>query len=212
MTIEKIAPVPRQEHLFAIHLSDGSVVRTQDYVIAQLGLSAGRELDEELLQQLSAAAGQASARTRAVRIISAAGVSRQELEDRLVRKGESPEDARDAVDWLSELELLNDAKTAEQLVQSAAAKGYGKARIRQILFQKRIPEEFWEDALALVPEMDDAVDRFLNRRLQGRQPDEKELKRTIDALLRRGHSWQDIRAGLARYDEQLTAELEDPYE
>ena len=152
----------------------------------------------------------ASAKARAVRIVSAAGVSKEELEHRLTQKGEKPEDARAAVAWLSELELLDDARTAEQLVRSAVQKGYGKARIKQILYQKRIPEEYWEDALTQVPDMDGAVDKFLAQRLKGRDPDEKELKRTIDALLRRGHSWQDIRAGLQRYSASLDVDLEEP--
>lgn len=210
MTIEKLEPSPRQEHSFRVRLSDGTVIRTQDYVIADLGLYPGMELDEQGLAALKAAAGRASARVRAVRIVSASGVSKQELERRLIQKGETPDDAGDAVRWLSELELLDDGKTAEQLVRSAVNKGYGKARIRQILFEKRIPEEYWEDALALVPEMDDAVDRFLNQRFRGREPEEKEVKRAVDALLRRGHSWSDIRAGLRRYSDSL--DLEEDYE
>ena len=177
-----------------------------------MGLFPGLELDEAGMERLQAALGLASAKNRAVRIVSATGISKGELERRLTQKGEAPDDARAAVEWLSELELLDDARTAEQLVRSAVAKGYGKARIRQILFEKRIPEEYWEDALALVPDMQDAVDQFLSRRLRGRDPDEKELKRVIDALLRRGHSWQDIRAGLRRYSASLEADLEEPYE
>ena len=67
-------------------------------------------------------------------------------------------------------------------------------------------------ALEQVPDMDEAVDRFLNRRFRGQEPDQKELKRTIDALVRRGHSWHDIRAGLRRYSDALDADLEDTYE
>ena len=196
MKIDRLEPLPLQEHVFKVHLSDGTLIKTQDYVIADLGLYPGLELDEERLRELQAAASLASAKNRAVRIVSASGVSKEELERRLTQKGENPNDAKAAVQWLSELDLLDDAKTAEQLVRSAIHKGYGKARIKQILYEKRIPEEFWEDALAQVPEMDDAVDKFLNQRLKGREPDQKELKRTIDALLRRGHSWSDIRAGL----------------
>ena len=147
-----------------------------------------------------------------MRIVSASGVSKKELEHRLTQKGEKPQDAREAVQWLSELELLDDAKTAEQLVRSAVHKGYGKARIKQILFEKRIPEEYWEAALAEVPDMGDAVDRFLQQRLKGRDPDQKELKRTIDAVMRRGHRWSDIRSGLRRYSASLEADLEESYE
>ena len=212
MTIERIEPLPMQEHTFRLHLSDGTVIRTQDYVIADQGLFPGVVLDDEKMQALREAVSLASAKNRAVRIVSASGVSKGELERRLTQKGESEQDARAAVQWLSDLELLDDAKTAEQLVRSAVRKGYGRARIKQILFEKRIPEEYWEEALALVPDMDDAVDRFLSQRLKGREPDQKELKRTIDALLRRGHSWSDIRAGLRRYSASLEADLEEPYE
>jgi len=187
-------------------LSDGSVLKTQDYVIADFGLYAGMELDEAQLAELKAAVGKASAKVRAVRIISASGVSKEELEHRLIQKGEQAQDAREAVQWLSDLELLDDRKTAEQLVRSAVHKGYGKARIKQILFEKRIPREYWEEALEEVPDMEDAVDKFLNQRLKGREPDQKELKRTIDALLRRGHSWQDIRSGLQRYSASIELE------
>lgn len=210
MIVEKIEPVARQEHTFRVRLSDGSVLKTQDYVLAELGLYPGAELDEDGLTALQTAVGKASAKARAVRIVSATGISREELQRRLTQKGETPQDAREAVEWLSDLQLLDDGKTAEQLVRSAVNKGYGKARIRQILFEKRIPEEYWEDALALVPEMDGAVDKFLQQRFRGREPEEKEIKRAVDALLRRGHSWSDIRAGLRRYSDSL--DLEEAYE
>lgn len=212
ITIERLEPLAHREHWFRICLSDGSVIKTQDYVIAELGLYKGMDLEGEKLRELEAAAGLASAKNRAVRIVTASAVSKKELQHRLTQKGESDEDADAAVRWLSELELLDDRKTAEQLVRTAVNKGYGKARIKQILFEKRIAQEYWEDALALVPEMDDAVDQFLMRRLKGREPDEKELKRTIDALMRRGHSWQDIRAGLRRYSAALDIDQEEGYE
>ena len=59
--------------------------------------------------------------------------------------------------------------------------------------------------------MDDAIDRFLARRWQGTDPDEKEIKKAVDALIRRGHSWKDIQSGLRRYraDLELEENLED---
>lgn len=210
MRLDRLEPMPRQEHWLKLRFSDGTVLKAPDYVAAEQGLYPGAELDDAAVARLREAAALASAKNRAVRIVSAAGVSRRELEHRLTQKGETPEHAQAAVEWLSELNLLDDSKTAEQLVRSAVRKGYGKARIRQILYEKRIPQELWEDALAQVPDMEDAVDRFLAQRLRGASPDEKELKRTIDALLRRGHSWPDIRAGLRRYSDSL--DLEEGYE
>ena len=54
--------------------------------------------------------------------------------------------------------------------------------------------------------MDGAIDKFLHQRLDGRALDEKLIKKTADALLRRGHSWQDVRDGLRRYRDGLNLE------
>ena len=205
MKLDRLEPLVQSGRVKLV-FSDGSVLKTQPYLVSDFGLYAGLELDDEQMQALYAAAKKASARERAVRIVAASGVSEKELKKRLVQKGEDALDAAQAVDWLKELKLVDDAKTAEQLVASAAAKGYGRARIRNLLYEKGIPREYWDEALACVPPMDDALDRFLRQRLKGGDPDEKTLKKTVDALLRRGHSWGNIQAALRRYQTGLELE------
>ena len=207
LAIQELPQSKRVKLLF----DDDTVLKTQPYVVADLGLYSGMELSESDYQALLAAAGKASAKARAVRIVAAAGVSEKELQKRLVQKGEDTQDAEEAVGWLKELHLLDDRETARQLVTSAVSKGYGRARIKNILYEKGIPQEYWADALDTVPEMDDAIDRFLVRRWQGTAPDEKEIKKAVDALIRRGHSWKDIQSGLRRYraDLELEENLED---
>lgn len=207
LAIQELPQSKRVKLLF----DDDTVLKTQPYLIADLGLYSGMELSESDYQALLAAAGKASAKARAVRIVAAAGVSEKELQKRLVQKGEDTQDAEEAVGWLKELHLLDDRETARQLVTSAVSKGYGRARIKNILYEKGIPQEYWADALDTVPEMDDAIDRFLARRWQGTDPDEKETKKAVDALIRRGHSWKDIQSGLRRYraDLELEENLED---
>ena len=210
MRLLAIQELPQSKRVKLV-FDDDSVLKTQPYLIADFGLYSGMELTEEEYQALLAAAGKASAKARAVRIVAAAGVSEKELQKRLVQKGEDTQDAEEAVGWLKELHLLDDRETARQLVTSAVSKGYGRARIKNILYEKGIPQEYWADALDTVPEMDDAIDRFLARRWQGTAPDEKEIKKAVDALIRRGHSWKDIQSGLRRYraDLELEENLED---
>ena len=74
------------------------------------------------------------------------------------------------------------------------------------LYAKLIPRELWDEALAELPEQDDAIDAFLQKRFRGRQPDRTEIRRAADALLRRGHAWGDIRRALERYDPDLPEE------
>ena len=176
--------------------------------VEEFGLYSGRELSDEEWKALLEHAGQTSARMRAVRIVSATNVSKRDLEDRLVRKGEAPDQARQAVEWMEELRLLDDRNTAEQVVHSCIAKGYGLARAKQALYEKRIPKEYWEEALTDYPDQMDYILRFLRRSLD-EDSDDRQVKKAVDALLRRGHSYGRIREGLKTISVEAEDFLED---
>lgn len=203
MKIESLAPSAQPDGPLVCTLETGERLKVPTFLAADLNLYAGRVLSEDELSTLRAAIARARTRQRAVHILSSTAISRAALKKRLTDKGAVPEDAQDTVQWLDELHLLDDAAVAEQVVRSAVRKGYGRRRIEQILYEKRIPHEYWQDALAAIPDMDGALDSFLHRALDGKAVDDKLLKRTTDALLRRGHSWSDIRAALTRYRADL---------
>ncbi len=198
--IEKIAAQPDRAGRYTVKLEDGTVMRLYRQTVEDFGLYSGKEMPEEELKNLQKAAGQMSAKMRAVRIVSASGVTKADLERRLVQKGEDKQNARQAVAWLDELDILDDSKIAQQVVQKCIAKGYGLSRAKQALFEKRVPKEFWEDALADYPDQTEKIVEFLQTRL-GNSRDEKQLRRAMDALLRRGHSYQEIRRALQQIDE-----------
>ena len=154
------------------------------------------------MSDLRSAAGKMSAKMRAVRIVSASGVAKADLEHRLIQKGESKADAREAVAWMESLELLDDRKIAEQVVQKCIAKGYGISRAKQALFEKRVPKEFWDEALSDYPDQTDKILAFLESRL-GSHWEEKDLRRVTDALLRRGHSYNEIRKALQEFSQRI---------
>ena len=209
MRIEALrAPTVRGGRYLAT-LDTGRKLRLEAPVVAAFGLFAGRELEEAEFLRLQAENRKASAKARAVRMVAASAVSHGELERRLVAKGEDREDARAAVAWLTELDLLDDRKTARQLAEAAARKGYGPARIRQVLYQKGIDRSLWEEAMADLPAPDGAIDRFLASRFRGGTPDEREIRRAAEALVRRGHRWGDIRAALSRYTDALDGQFDD---
>lgn len=207
MKLDKMQQTASGGQLLLI-FSDETRLKAPTFVAADFGLFPGKELTDDEMQALRAAVSKARTRERAVRSIAASALSEKELSKRLVQKGASETDAQETVDWLRELRLLDDAETARQLAQSAAAKGYGASRIRSILYEKGIPREFWDEAMTDLPQSDGAIDKFLHQRLDGRALDDKMIKKTVDALLRRGHSWRDIDAGLRRYREGLSFSAE----
>ena len=205
MKLEKLEPLDSPNYLRLI-FEDGKRLKAPAFKVVELGLTPGAEVTPEAFLALENAQSLASCKERAVRILTASGLSRRELQKRLVQKGESEEDAEAAVSWLEELHLIDDLETAKQLVRSACLRGYGAARAKSILYEKGIPKELWDEALEELPEMDGAIDVFLRRKLDGRTLDAKQIKKTVDALLRRGHSYHDIQAGLRRYEASLSLE------
>ena len=191
-----------------MRFEDGSSMRLYRQTVEDFGLYAGKELTEEQMASLRKAAGEMSAKMRAVRIVSASSVSKRDLEYRLIHKGEDPKQAKQAVEWMSELNLLDDAKTAEQIVHRCIHKGYGLSRAKQALYEKRIPKEFWEDALADYPDQTDKILEFLHSRLKPGF-EERDLRRATDALLRRGHSYQEIRRAMEQLD--FDADFQEDY-
>lgn len=195
MKIDTVAAQPDRAGRHTVRFEDGTVMHLYRQTVEDFGLYAGLELSAELYKQLQIAAGQMSAKMRAVRIVTASNVSKQDLQRRLVSKGEDPMCAQKAVQWLEDLALLDDLKTAQQIVQSCISKGYGLSRAKQALYEKRIPKEYWNQVLADYPDQQDAILKFLRSRLLGAY-DQKDLRRAIDALLRKGHSYAQIRRGL----------------
>lgn len=195
MRIDFISSNPDRAGKYKILLSDSSVLKLYRQTIADFGLYAGMEMTDDTFDQLMTAAGKMSAKMRAVRIVTATGVSKQDLLQRLIHKGESAEDAQNAVQWMSDLNLIDDRQTAEHIVSNCIQKGYGLSRAKQALFEKRIPKEIWSDVLADYPDQTESILNFLRTKLPN-EPSERDIRKTIDALIRRGHNFVQIKQAL----------------
>jgi regulatory protein len=201
MRIEFLASKPDRAGRYTLRFEDGTSLRLYRQTVEDFRLFTGLELSEEEMDALRTAAGQMSAKMRAVRIVTASAVSKKDLQQRLIRKGEDPQQAAEAVQWMADLDLVDDAKTARQIVNRCASKGYGLERAKQALYEKRIPKEFWEEALEDYPDQTEHIIKFLQSRL-GSSWEDRDLKRAVDALLRRGHSYRDIQPALRQLDAQ----------
>ena len=204
MRIDSLKTSPDRAGRYWVSFDDGTKLGLYRQTVEDFGLYVGKEFTEEEKKELLTAAGKMSAKMRAVRIISASGVTKRELEHRLVQKGEDPQQAKEAVNWLSEMDLLDDGKTARNIVERCISKGYGLARAKQALYEKRVPKHLWEDALADYPTQEEHILSYLEAHPEI-QSDRKARDRAIQALLRRGHSYSEIRTALCN----LTLEDDD---
>ena len=104
MRIELLSDKPDRAGRYLVRLDNGSSMRLYRQTVEDHALFTGKELSEEELTVLRSDAGKMSAKMRAVRIVSASSVSKDDLRMRLIRKGEDPKQAEEAVEWMSDLD------------------------------------------------------------------------------------------------------------
>ena len=199
MRIELLSDKPDRAGRYLVRLDNGSSMRLYRQTVEDHALFAGKELSEEELTVLRSDAGKMSAKMRAVRIVSASSVSKDDLRMRLIRKGEDPKQAEEAVEWMSDLDLIDDRQTAEQIVNRCVSRGYGQSKAKQMLYEKRIPRQYWQEVLEDYPDMTEKILDFLRARLTA-DSDQRDVKRVMDALLRRGHHYAQIRNAMRLLD------------
>ena len=225
MKIEKLEPSQHRQGRWLVWLEDGSLVRVGEGDVVSLGLYTGKELSEPEGEALAAAARQGELNRRALNLLSQRPMSRKELVDKLSapsrrRRTPAQEDALSpdreelerereqrtegalrAADRMEQLGLLNDGEYAGMLVRHYAAKGYGPRKLRDELYRRGVPRQFWEEALEQCPAQEGQLDELVRRRMRGAEPTRETLKKTSDYLARRGFSWEEISGALERYQE-----------
>ena len=195
MRIESVSANLDRVGRYYVKFEDGSTLRLYRQTMEDYAIFVGREMDDNEIERLHTDAGKMSAKMRATRILASTDVSKRDLKQRLIQKGENPEHSAEAVAWLEDLNLVDDARTAEILVRRCAAKGYGLARAKQMLYEKRIPKEYWDDALADYPDQSEYIVSYLEKTDIS---DSKSARKAIDALIRRGHSYAQIKKAMGR--------------
>ena len=201
MRIEEVKESQRKRGRFLVKLEDGDVLRVTEEELLRFGLRGGMELDGETMEALRASARSSSAKAAAANIIGSRALSKKELTERLVKKGNDASDAQAAADWLEDIGAVNDAEYAAALVRHYGGRGYGPARVREELRRRGVDRALWEKATAEMPEAAEILDRLIQKKCRGELSDPKEKKRVSDALLRRGFSWGEVRAAMGRYAE-----------
>ena len=228
MIIRKLEPSQHKEGRWLVWLEDGSVVRVGEGDVVSLGLYAGKELSDREGEALSAAGVRAKLMERAVGLLALRPMSRRELLDKLCapprpKKGKYPydklddspdpetlqsgrealrEQAEGVADRLTDLGLLNDGEYARTVARHYAAKGYGPRKLRDELYRRGVPREYWEDALAEAESEGSQIDALARQKLREAEPTRENLKKVSDYLARRGYGWEEISSALERIREE----------
>ena len=183
-------------------LADGSEIKSALGVVTDWRLFSGKELEEEELALLRRDSSRALARDRALELISRRLMSRREVKEKLLQKG-ADEDAADySVQWLTEHGFLSDESYAAAVARHYAAKGYGAGRVRSELSRRGVERELWDEAVEQMPQTDEKLRKLIAARLKDPE-DREQIRKVSAALFRRGYSWEEIRAALRSYTDEI---------
>lgn len=203
MTIRELKPSKRVAGRWLAVLEDGSILRVGENEVVAFSLYPGKELDEGEAQALLDCARQSDLKEKALALLARKPHARRELERKLTQWEATEEETAAICDRMEELGYLNDAAYGELVVRHYAARGYGEKKLRDELYRRGVPREYWDAALEQVQDTSEALDEWIARKLKGKTPDPKESQKISAALMRRGYCWPDIRDALARYGAQV---------
>lgn len=234
MKIAKLEPSQHKPGRWLVWFEDGPLLRVGEGDVVSLSLYAGKELDEQEAAALTAAAEHSKLNERAVELLSARAMSRKELVEKLSvpprrrkKAGEQEREpdpelldrqrealrasAEEIADYMEQLGLLNDREYGKAVVRHYAAKGFGARKIRDELYRRGVPREYWDEALSELSECDDGggesrLDELVRKKLRGVELTRENLKKTSDYLTRRGFGWEEISAALHRYGAEAADE------
>lgn len=192
MKIVSMTQSTRVADRWYIELENGEKLKVNLAMIADHSLFTGRELDNDELETVKSESDKAALKSSALRSLGARMMSGRELYDKLRMKGAEERDAAETVAWAEKLGYINDREYAGMVVRHYAAKGYGRRKISDELYRRGIDRALRDEALENMPDTYGEIEKLIEKKLGGRTPDKKELKKLSDMLLRRGFSWEEI--------------------
>ena len=145
-------------------------------------------------------------RKKALALLDRRDYGSEELCAKLIEKGAEPDEARAAVRYMIRVGFIDDERYAAMVVRHYAAKGYGVGRVREELRRRKLDRELWDAALAELPEPDETVDALLRAKLRGKAADRDTVRKAGAALVRRGFTWEAVRAAADRYLAEMELE------
>ncbi len=181
-----------------IHVSvDGEYTFTvDDSFFHSLCLNEKREYSAEELNEIIEKAGERRAYNYAVSLLSRRDHTTKEITDKLTQKGYG-QYASFVSKKLTEQGYLSDERFAEMYIRELLnLKNYGKKRIRQELIRKGVSRDIIETVLSETEIPDGRLRELIYRKYMRFLDTEKGVQKTVNALLRLGYSYGEIRDAL----------------
>lgn len=186
-----------------IHISvDGEYALTVDETyFYSLNIKENQEMDSSEFNKIAEKIGERRAYNYAVSLLSRRDHTRKELRDKLALKDHG-QFAENVLDKLTEQGFLSDERFARMYIRELVnLKGYGKRRIEQELFRKGVDRELVREVLSETEIPEGRLNELINKKYLRYLDTEKGRQKTVNALMRLGYSYGEIKEALREISE-----------
>lgn len=186
---------------------DGNYAMTVDVDFAALyGLRDGMELDGEQLDELENAVNVRRAFNKASDLLSRRDHSEKELLLKLRQKG-CEAGAEQAIEKLKGYGYVDDYRFAQSYASELRRlKHFGKRRIELELMKKGVDRSIISETLEEIEFDVEDLAEFISRKYYRNLNDEKGVQKTINALVRAGYTFSQIKDALKLIEEERESE------
>ena len=198
MKVTDIKQQVRQQSRFSVFVGGKYAFSLSDSQIRLSGLLVGQELGKEDIEKWKRESYEGKILDRTLRWLAIRPRSEWELSDYLKRKDVNDDLANKIIEQINGFGYLNDKSFAESWVRNRRLlKSVSIKRLRQELYQKRVPTDVVDEVLA-EDEADDlsVLNELIEKKQkQSRYQDDQKL---IAYLARQGFHYSDIKEALGR--------------
>ncbi len=188
-----------------IIFADKSVFEISEDVFVSTALEVGQEIDDQYLAELVEKESYHNAFHASLSLLNYRMRSKAELKRRLKEKGYNDSTIGQVLVKLVEKNFLDDEAFAKAFIKDKIRSRYlGPVTLRSELFvhklDKELVDKLLQQAYAEMPE-EELVERLLEKRriVKGKKLTQKERKRLLSYLQRRGHSWSVIKNAMEKW-------------
>ena len=205
--MDKVVALRELRRSFIVAFQSGESLRLSPADLRALPISVGDAVDVAAYRQSVLLRQYPEALDRAVGLLAVRARSRQEVERRLAERGYLSDTVEMVLYKLERERLLSDEAFAQAWAEGRAARGLGKARLRQELRMKGVESGIADNAIDALDDGDmarqaRAVAEKLLRRLAGERPQDARRK-ALAAMQRRGYAYGDAMKALQAASTEL---------
>lgn len=175
-------------------------------ILYDFGIKVGLECSEEFLSNVMNAAKRRKAKERALYLLQYRDHSYHELVEKLVKSVDDIDIAEETADKMAKLGFLDDQRYCERLAgEYIVSKKYGVYKAKFELSKKGFDKKLIDECVEAAAEDVDFVEiicGIIESKYKNCLSDRKSIKKTTDALFRRGFSYDDIKQAMDVYADE----------